>query len=128
MRFEGWRSAAPPQRCATAARDTANLIEESIARSQHGKQRLDQLTSHIHSIAKRTESVTTLAEQVRTASLEQERAMQGIGIAIARMRSVSEKAAANAEQSAETGERLTAQSSALRGVVEGLDALVGGSR
>jgi methyl-accepting chemotaxis protein len=116
------------QRCATAARDTANLIEESIARSQHGKQRLDQLTSHIHSIAERTESVTALAEQVRTASLEQERAMQEIGIAIERMRSVSEKAAGNAEQSAETGERLTAQSAALRGVVEGLDALVGGSR
>ncbi len=115
------------QRCATAAHDTATLIEESITRSQQGKARLDDLTSHIRSIADGTEAVTTLAEQVQTGSQEQERAMQEIGSAIVRMRSVSEKAAANAEQSAETGERLSKESSSLRGIVEGLHALVGGS-
>lgn len=114
------------QRCATAAHDTATLIEESIARSQQGKTRLDDLTSHIRAIAGGTEAVTALAEQVQNGSLEQERAMQEIGTAIVRMRSVSEKAAANAEQSAETGERLSSESSALRGIVEGLHALVGG--
>ena len=114
------------QRCATAARDTANLIEESIARSQQGKAKLDQLTTHIQSIAQGTEAVTALAGQVQTGSQDQERAMQEIGIAIGRMRSVSEKAAANAEQSTQTGERLTAESAALATVVEGLDALVGG--
>ena len=113
------------QRCATAARDTANLIEESIARSHQGQARLDDLTSHIRSIAEGTEAVTALAEQVHKGSMEQERAMQEIGTAIVRMRSVSEKAAANAEQSAETGQRLSTQSASLRGVVEGLDALVG---
>ncbi len=116
------------QRCATAARDTASLIEESIVRSRQGKERLDELTSHIRSIAQGTEAVTALAEQVQTGSLEQERAMQEIGTALLRMQSVTEKTAANAEQSAETGERLNAESNALRGVVEGLDALVGGSR
>ncbi|HEX5226269.1 MAG TPA: methyl-accepting chemotaxis protein, partial [Bryobacteraceae bacterium] len=114
------------QRCATAAKDTAGLIEESIARSQQGKARLDQLTAHIQSIAGGTEAVTTLAEQVQTGSQEQERAMQEIGVAIGRMRSVSEKAAANAEHSTETGRQLSSESTALRGVVEGLDALVGG--
>lgn len=114
------------QRCATAAHDTATLIEESITRSQQGKARLDDLTSHIRAIADGTEAVTALAEQVQNGSQEQERAMQEIGTAIVRMRSVSEKAAANAEQSAETGERLSSQSSALRGIVEGLHALVGG--
>lgn len=114
------------QRCATAAHDTAALIEESITRSQQGKARLDDLTSHIRSIADGTEAVTALTEQVRNGSQEQERAMQEIGMAIVRMRSVSEKAAANAEQSAETGERLSNQSSALRGIVEGLHALVDG--
>ncbi len=92
------------------------------------KSGLDQLTSHIRSIGERTDAVTSLADQVQTASQEQERAMQEIGVAIVRMRTASEKAAANAEQSAETGERLTAQSAALRGVVDGLDALVGGTR
>jgi len=113
------------QRCATAARDTTTLIEESITRSQHGKQRLDQLTSHIRSIAQGTEAVTALAEQVQIGSQEQERAMSEIGVAITRMRNVSEKSAANAEQNAATGELLTQQSAALRSVVEGLDDMVG---
>lgn len=116
------------QRCASAARDTAGLIEESIERSRQGKARLDQLTSHIHSIARGTEAVTALAEQVQKGSLEQERAMEGIGGALVRMHAVTETAGANAQQSAQTGERLGAESTALRGVVEGLDALVGGTR
>jgi methyl-accepting chemotaxis protein len=116
------------QRCATAARDTASLIEESIGRSRQGKARLDELTSHIRSIAQGTEAVTALAEQVQTGSQEQEGAMQEIGGALIRMQSVTEKAAANALQSAETGERLSAESNALRGVVDGLDAFVGGAR
>lgn len=114
------------QRCATAARDTANLIEESITRSRHGKARLDQLTSHIRSIAGGTEALSALAEHVQTGSIEQERAMQEIGGALVRMQSVTERTAANAQQNADTGQRLSAGSAALRSVVEGLDALVGG--
>jgi methyl-accepting chemotaxis protein len=116
------------QRCATAARDTADLIEESIGRSRQGKARLDELTSHVRSIAQGTEAVTVLAEQVQNGSLEQERAMQEIGGALARMQSTTERAAANAQQSAQTGERLSAESQALGAVVEGLDALVGGAK
>jgi methyl-accepting chemotaxis protein len=92
------------QRCANAARDTASLIEESIGRSRHGKTRLDELTSHIRSITEGTEAVTALADQVQNGRLEQERAMQEIGGALVRMQSVTGKAAANAQQSAETGE------------------------
>lgn len=114
------------QRCATAAHDTTSLIEESIARSQHGKARLDELTSHIRSIAEGTQAVSALAEQVQTGSVEQERAMQEIGSALVRMQSVTERTAANAQQNAESGERLSTESTKLRDVVEGLDALVGG--
>lgn len=114
------------QRCATAARDTANLIEESIARSHHGKERLDQLTSHIRAIAEGTEAVTALAQQVQAGTQEQERAMEEIGIALTRMHSSTETEAAHAQQNAETGERLNAESAQLQEMVEGLDALVGG--
>lgn len=113
------------QRCATAARDTANLIEESIARSHHGKERLDQLTSHIGAIAARTEAVTSLAQEVQAGSQEQEKAMQEIGVALMRMQSSTEKEAANAQQNAETGERLTTESAQLREIVDRLEALVG---
>ena len=116
------------QRSATAARDTNGLIGESIERSQQGKARLDELTAHIRSIAQKTEAVTSLAEQVNLGSQEQSRAMQEIGAALVRMRTVTNDAASNAERNAQTGERLREQSRALRGVVDDLDALVGVGR
>src|SRR3974377_1392715 len=116
------------QRCATAANDTAKRIEESIAPPRHGKARLDELTSHIRSIGQGTDAVTALAEQVQNGSLEQERAMQEMGGELQRMQWSTEKTAANAQCNAETGERLGTESTALRRVVEGLDALVGGPR
>ena len=115
------------QRCAGAAKETAALIGESLERSKEGSTRLDKLTGHIHSIAQRTEAVTALADEVQTGSLEQARAMEEIGNALTRMQSITEKTAANAEQSAVIGERLNAESQDLRSVVEKLDALVGGA-
>jgi methyl-accepting chemotaxis protein len=115
------------QRCTEAAKETAALIGESLERSKEGSTRLDTLTGHIHSIAQRTEAVTALADQVQTGSVEQARALEEIGNALTRMQSITEKTAANAEQSAAVGERLNEESQDLRSVVEKLDALVGGS-
>src|SRR5438093_4540947 len=38
------------QRCAHAAKDTAGLIEESIAKSNHGKTKVDEVAVSIRSI------------------------------------------------------------------------------
>jgi methyl-accepting chemotaxis protein len=116
------------RRCAEAARNTEGLIGESIARSKDGQTHLDQLTERIRSIAQGTEAVTTLADQVQTGSLEQAQAMQEIGKALAHMQSITETTAANAEESAAVGERLSGESKSLYGVVQRLDALVGGTR
>ena len=112
------------QRASGAAKETADLIGESIHRSQQGKTRLDELSQHIRSIAQGTESVTALADQVQSGSREQAQALQEIGSAMARMRSVTEKTTANAGESAEVGERLSAESQALEDVVERLEAMV----
>ncbi len=115
------------QRCAGAAKDTADLISDSIDRSKDGCARLDQLTTHIRSIEQRTEAVTALADEVQTSSLEQARAMEQIETALTRMQAVTEQTAANAEQSAEVGERLGGESRELQDAVERLNALVGGA-
>ncbi len=112
------------QRASGAAKETADLIGESIHRSQQGKTRLDELTQHIRSIAQGTESVTALADQVQSGSREQAQALQEIGSAMARMRSVTEKTTANAGESAEVGERLSAESQALEDVVQRLEEMV----
>jgi methyl-accepting chemotaxis protein/methyl-accepting chemotaxis protein-1 (serine sensor receptor) len=116
------------QRCAGAAKDTAGLISESIARSNDGKAELDRLTARIRSIAEATEAVTSLADQVQTGSTEQAKAMEEIGHALTSMQSVTQTTATNADQGADIGERLRVESKALLGVVEHLDAMVGGGR
>jgi len=115
------------QRCADAAKDTENLIGDSMARSKDGKSRLDQLTERIRHIAHETESITTLADEVQSGSREQAQALQEIGKALLQMQATTEKTAANAEQGAAVGARLSAESKTLEGVVERLDAMVGGS-
>lgn len=113
------------QRCADAAKDTENLIGESIARSKDGQSRLDQLTERIRNISTETEAITALAEQVQNGSLQQAQAMEEIGKALLRMQSNTEKTAANAQQSSAIGAQLNTESKALEGVVERLDQLVG---
>ena len=113
------------QRCAAAAKETATLITESLQRSSEGSSTLDALSVHFQTIVKQTEAVAEFAEQVQSGSLEQARAMDEIGKALTRMASVTEKTAANAEQSAAVGERLDSESQDLRTVVASLGALVG---
>jgi methyl-accepting chemotaxis protein len=109
---------------ADAARDTENLIGESISRSKGGKTRLDELAAGIQSITDATTTVSTLADEVRTGSREQSRAMEEIERALVRISDVTQKAASNAEESAAAGNDLTAESKALGEVVERLSALV----
>jgi methyl-accepting chemotaxis protein len=113
------------RRCSEAARDTENLIGESMARSKDGQIHLDQLTERIRSIAQGTEAVTALAGQVENGSQDQARSMQEIGKALVHMQGTTEKTAANAEQSAGVSEHLSAESKSLQGVVQRLEELVG---
>jgi methyl-accepting chemotaxis protein len=54
--------------------------------------------------------------------------MREIGKALVHMQSMTEKTAANAQESAGVGERLSGESKSLQSVVQRLDALVGGAR
>ena len=114
------------QRCAQAARDTAALIEESIAKSNDGKVKVDQVATAIRTITGDAAKVGTLVDEVNLGSQEQTRGIEQIGKAIAEMEQVTQRNAANSEESAAAAEELTAQSEALKEIVERLAALVGG--
>ncbi|MBI4874100.1 MAG: hypothetical protein HY822_05655 [Acidobacteria bacterium] len=113
------------QRCAQAAKDTAALIEESIAKSNDGKVKVDQVASAIRAITGEAAQVKTLVDEVNLGSQEQARGIEQIGKAIAQMEQVTQKTAANAEESASAAEELTAQSETLKDVVARLTALAG---
>jgi methyl-accepting chemotaxis protein len=114
------------QRSAQAARDTAGLIEESIAKSKDGKLRVDQVASAIRSIGEESAKVKTLMEELDSGSRAQASGIAQISKAIAQMEQITQSTAANAEQSASAAEELNAQSETLKDVVNGLRARVGG--
>ena len=114
------------QRCAQAAKDTAGLIEESIAKSNDGKSKLDLVAVAVKSITASAEKVKTLVEEVKLGSEEQSRGIEQVAKAVSQMEKVSQNAAANAEESASASEELNAQSDTLRGIVLRLNGMVGG--
>jgi methyl-accepting chemotaxis protein/methyl-accepting chemotaxis protein-1 (serine sensor receptor) len=114
------------QRCAQAAKDTAALIEESIAKSNDGKTKVDEVAAAIRAITGEVAEVKTLVDEVNLGSQEQARGIEQIGKAITQMEQVTQKTAANAEESASAAEELNAQSETLKDIVERLTAMVGG--
>jgi len=114
------------QRCAQAAKDTAGLIEESIAKSNSGQTTVDQVATAIRSITAESAKVKTLVDEVSLGSDEQARGIEQIGKAISQMEQVTQKTAASAEESASAAEELTAQSETVKEIIGRLTAMVGG--
>jgi methyl-accepting chemotaxis protein/methyl-accepting chemotaxis protein-1 (serine sensor receptor) len=114
------------QRSAQAAKDTAGLIEESIARSNEGSRRLDHVTQVIRTITESAAKVKTLVDEVNLGSQEQARGIAVISKSISQMDSVTQANAATAEQSASASEELSAQAEALENIARDLRTLVGG--
>jgi methyl-accepting chemotaxis protein len=92
------------QRSAGAARDTATLIEDSIAKTREGKTKLDQIAESIVSITQSSAGVESLMEAIRRGSEEQARGIEQMSQALAQMQEVTQATAAGAEQSAAAGE------------------------
>ena len=115
------------QRSAQAAKDTAALIEESIAKSNEGRSKVDQVANAIRSITESSQKVKILVDEVKLGSEEQARGIEQISKAISQMEHVTQKAAANAEETASAGEEMSAQAQTVQTIVESLQELVGTS-
>ncbi len=114
------------QRSAQAAKDTTQLIEESIQSASSGKQKLDQVAQASQSVNELVKSVAALVKEVRLGSEEQERGIDQIAKAVSQMERVTQQVAANAEEGAAAGEELKRHANTLGGTVESLRNLVGG--
>lgn len=114
------------QRCAQAAKDTSDLIEESIVRSNEGKLRLDEVAASIARVFENASRMRLVANEVHVGSQEQARGIEQISRAITQMQQVTQSTAASAEEGASAGEEMSAQAQALQDAVENLRELVGG--
>jgi methyl-accepting chemotaxis protein/methyl-accepting chemotaxis protein-1 (serine sensor receptor) len=114
------------QRSAQAAKDTAALIEDSIAKSNEGKVRVDQVAFAIQAVTEDSARIKVMVDEVSLGSEEQSRGIDQIGRSISQMEQVTQTTAATAEQSAAAAEELSAQSEALKDVLGRLQTMVGG--
>jgi methyl-accepting chemotaxis protein/methyl-accepting chemotaxis protein-1 (serine sensor receptor) len=112
-------------RSAQAAKDTAGMIEESIAKSSEGRVKLEQVSQAIHAITEKAMKAKALVDNVNVGSGEQSRGVEQIAKAIIQVEKVTQTSAATAEETASAGEELSAQSASLRETVGHLEALVG---
>jgi len=114
------------QRSAQAAKGTAELIEESIARSQEGATAVEEVAKAIGSITGSVANVKAIVDEVREASQQQTQGIDQVSQAIAQMETVTQTTAATAEESSAASEELNAQAETSMSVVRQLGALVGG--
>ena len=114
------------QRSAQAARDTAGLIEESVAKSQEGSNKVAVVAEAITAITGAVARARGLVDEVSVASRQQAQGIDQVTQAIAQMEKVTQSTAATAEESAAASEELSAQADTALAIVGALDAMVGG--
>jgi methyl-accepting chemotaxis protein len=115
------------QRSAQAAKDTAELIEESISRSETGARNVDQVVGAMAGIADTVRQVKEIANQVSDASRQQAQGIQQVAQAITQMESVTQKTAATAEENAAAAVELTSQAEMTMELVTFLESTVNGT-
>jgi methyl-accepting chemotaxis protein len=115
------------QRSAAAAKDTAQLIEETIARVRTGSEMVAHTTRVFQEAAASVVQVSGLIRQIHRATEEQSSGIVQINKAIAEMDTVTQQNAATSEESAAASEELNAQSFQMKEFVDDMDQLITGA-
>ena len=113
------------QRSAQAAKETAEKIENSIHKSQHGAQISDKVTASLAQIVTKARQVDELVAEIAAASKEQAQGITQVNSAVSQMDKITQSNAASAEESASASEELNAQAVALKASVSELEKLIG---
>jgi len=113
-------------RCAQAAKDTSTLIAESVAKSNDGKLKVDQLSASILTATGAPAEIQSLVNGVNQGSRKQTKGMEQVARSIVQMEQGTPSSAASSEESSAAAEELQAQSESVRQTVARLAAMIGG--
>jgi methyl-accepting chemotaxis protein len=116
------------QRSAQAAKETAEKIEDSIARSEAGVGVSRKVAQRLDEIVSRAREVDELVAGIATASREQSQGIDQVNTAVTQMDKVTQANAANAEESASASHELNTQAVMLKDAVVELQTLVSGRK
>ncbi len=115
------------QRSAQAAKDTAALIEESIAVSSGGVEKVNTVAEVIRSITEAAAEVRTLVDEVSRGSEEQAKGIEQISNSVREIERITQNSAASAEELAAAGQQLSSQTDGLTQIVSDVRSMVNGA-
>jgi len=113
-------------RAADAAKNTANLIEETVKKVKDGSDLTVSTNDTFYQVAESAKKVAELVGEIAAASSEQAQGIDQVNIAVADMDKVTQQNAANAEESASASEEMNAQATQMKEMVGELVLMVGG--
>jgi len=113
------------QRSANAARETAESVESSLAKSDRGVETSQKVSTQLEQIVTRAREMDELMAGVANASDEQARNISEVNTAVGRMDQVTQTNAATAEEAASAAAELNAQAGHLHEAVADLSGLFG---
>ncbi len=113
-------------RAADAAKETAELIETTVKKIGTGSELVTSTNEDFNDVAENTEKVATLVGEIAAASNDQSKGIEQVNMAITEMDTVTQRNAANAEESAAASEEMNGQSIHMMSYVNSLQVLVKG--
>jgi methyl-accepting chemotaxis protein len=114
-------------RAAEAAKNTANLIEDTVKKVKEGGELVAQTNAAFGEVAGSAAKVSDLVAEIAAASNEQAQGISQINTAVTELDKVTQNNAASAEESASAAEEMSAQAETMKGMVAELAAMVAGS-
>ncbi len=105
------------QRSAQAAKNTADMIGESVKNAEEGVKISDEVAASFDKIAVSSKKVNDLIAEIAAASKEQSQGIKEVNDAVTQMDKVTQQNAANAEESASASEELSSQAQELQAMV-----------
>ncbi len=114
------------QRSAQAARETAEKIEDSIAKSERGVEISGKVAQVLQQIVSKAREVDDLVGEIAMASKEQSQGIEQVNMAVSAMDKVIQSNTASAYQQTESAEMLMRQAASLRETAQVLIEVVEG--
>ena len=115
-------------RSAEAARDTTEMIENTLKKITSGSVLLAKTETAFSNVSGLTSEASKLLAEITASSQEQAKGIEEITRAVSDMDSITQHNASNAEESASASEELNAQAGQMQSVVEYLVTITGGRK
>jgi methyl-accepting chemotaxis protein len=105
------------QRSAEAAKNTADMISESVKNADNGVNIATEVSKSFGSIVQSVKKVNDLIAEIAAASQEQSQGIDQVNTAVAQMDKVTQQNAANSEESASAAEEMSSQAEELQSMI-----------